>query len=119
MNAAKSVTASYTTSGSTVAACPSSIASSGSTSLTCNCTATAASSGSVWGAGPYTSDSALCRAAVHAGVISASTGGNVTANRTSTGCSTYLSTTKNGVTTTAWTAYTSNLIFQGQTSICP
>ncbi|WP_395857063.1 LCCL domain-containing protein [Cystobacter fuscus] len=33
--------------------------------------------GSLWGTGVYTSDSHLCTAAVHSGVISASAGGNV------------------------------------------
>ncbi|NNC72365.1 MAG: hypothetical protein HKN78_05750, partial [Sphingomonadaceae bacterium] len=31
--------------------------------LTCSCTVEAASEGSVWGAGPYTDDSRVCRAA--------------------------------------------------------
>ena len=35
--------------------------------ITCRCTADAAEYGTVWGSGPYTSDSSLCRAAKHAG----------------------------------------------------
>lgn len=38
--------------------------------VTCYCTAPAAATqGSVWGSGPYTDDSHICRAALHAGVI--------------------------------------------------
>jgi hypothetical protein len=34
--------------------------------------------GSVWGSGPYTWDSSICSAAVHAGLITAADGGSVT-----------------------------------------
>ncbi|BAT60937.1 outer membrane porin F precursor [Variibacter gotjawalensis] len=37
--------------------------------LTCSCSGYAATQGSVWGSGPYTGDSAICRAARHAGAI--------------------------------------------------
>src|SRR5579872_7096646 len=42
--------------------------------LTCGCTREAAKSGTVWGANPYYWQSAVCRAAWHAGVISAAGG---------------------------------------------
>lgn len=37
--------------------------------LTCSCDELAGTRGSVWGSGPYTGDSAICRAARHAGAI--------------------------------------------------
>lgn len=48
------------------------------TTITCICEASATQGGTVWGSGPYTHDSNLCRAAVHAGMIPAS-GGAITA----------------------------------------
>lgn len=38
-------------------------------SLTCRCSANATQSGEVWGTGAYTTDSEICRAALHAGLI--------------------------------------------------
>ena len=35
--------------------------------LTCRCTSEATADGTVWGSGQYTDDSAICRAALHAG----------------------------------------------------
>lgn len=46
-------------------------------SVFCGCDTEAAASGRVWGSGPYTDDSRICRAAVHAGVIDAE-GGTMT-----------------------------------------
>ena len=46
------------------------------TSVVVNCPAGCASQGGLWGSGPYTLDSGVCRAAVHAGVLSDG-GGNV------------------------------------------
>ena len=40
------------------------------TSVVVNCPAGCASQGGLWGSGPYTLDSGVCRAVVHAGVIS-------------------------------------------------
>ena len=37
--------------------------------LTCRCTAEAMAAGTVWGSQYYTDDSAICRAALHAGAI--------------------------------------------------
>lgn len=44
--------------------------------IACQCSAGAAAEGRVWGSGPYTSDSAPCRAGLHAGVIPP-TGGTI------------------------------------------
>jgi hypothetical protein len=52
--------------------------------------------GSLWGTGVYTSDSHLCSAAVHSGVISASTGGDVSYTLLA-GRSAYCGSTQNGV----------------------
>lgn len=57
--------------------------------------------GSVWGAGVYSDDSAVCLAAVHAGVITAAEGGAVVVT-IAPGQEAYPSTTANGVTTSEW-----------------
>ena len=77
--------------------------------LTCKCPANA--SGTLYGSMVYTSDSALCAAAVHAGAIP-KTGGKVTAKSLG-GCSTYESTTKNGLTSTKWGPYGASFFFPG------
>jgi hypothetical protein len=51
----------------------------------------------VWGTDIYTNDSSICRAALHAGVISTN-GGEVTVHP-EPGQNRYLGTTRNGVTT--------------------
>jgi len=58
-------------------------------------------SGSVWGAGPYTDDSSVCTAAVHAGVITLAQGGAV-ALEIQPGLGAYAGSTRNGITTYAW-----------------
>ncbi len=58
--------------------------------LTCSCTASA--TGTVWGAGIYTTDSSICSAAKHAGVA---VPGDVTV-RAAAGCSAYNGSTANG-----------------------
>ncbi len=82
--------------------CPDTVESlrgSGST-LTCSCTAAQAGSGNVWGVGPYTDDSRICRAAVHSGVI-ASSGGAIEVQAVS-GQAQYQGSSRNGVTTEAY-----------------
>ena len=59
--------------------------------------------GSVWGAGPYTADSSICTAALHAGVIGAD-GGAVTVLR-KPGQASYDGSESNGVTTRSWGSY--------------
>lgn len=70
---------------------------------TCACPPDSAEGGSVWGSGPYTGDSDVCRAAVHAGAIGP-TGGTVLVTA-APGRETYLGTTQNGVSTSKWGAY--------------
>lgn len=59
--------------------------------------------GSVWGSNPYTSDSAICVAAVHAGIVNAA-GGWVKVTLES-GRPSYTGSTRNGVTTANWGPY--------------
>lgn len=65
--------------------------------------------GSVWGSGPYTSDSDLCVAARHAGVIGAQ-GGPVAAFGVG-GQDAYPGSTQNGVTTSTWGSFGSSFDF--------
>lgn len=69
-------------------------------SVTCpvNC-----KTGSVWGSDTYTTDSALCVAAVHAGLIGKK-GGTVKVT-TLAGKSSYDGTSRNGVTTSSWGSF--------------
>jgi hypothetical protein len=57
--------------------------------------------GTVWGTGPYTDDSSVCTAAVHAGVITLAQGGTV-ALEIQPGLGAYRGSTRNGVTTHPW-----------------
>jgi len=78
------------------------------TEVTCTCAANA--SGAVWGSHPYTQDSSLCAAAVHAGVITKADGGSITA-KASPGCSKYSGSPQNGVTTSSWGPYDTSFHF--------
>ena len=59
---------------------------------------------SVWGSGPYTDDSSVCSAGVHAGLISADEGGRVVARITG-GLDGYPASTRNGVEAGSWGAW--------------
>jgi len=61
----------------------------------CACTATAVAGGSVWGSGPYTSDSRACRAARHAGAVPM--GGGAVRIEMGAGLPRYPGSTRNGV----------------------
>ncbi|MCC6981838.1 MAG: hypothetical protein IT535_01075 [Bauldia sp.] len=95
--------------------CPANAFSSDET-LTCRCDITEPFAG-VWGSGPYTSDSSICTAAVHAGLLSSAARpdgvhhtGTVTLNR-SEGCPSYAPTTANGVTTLSYGSWDSSFFF--------
>jgi hypothetical protein len=76
----------------------------------CTCDAVAAQAGGfVWGSSPYSADSDICPAAVHAGVIGPD-GGMVTALRTA-GRETYVASEFNGVATFDWGAYPVSFVF--------
>ncbi len=70
--------------------------------ITCACTAAAAAAqgAAVWGSGPYTSDSRICRAALHAGAIPAA-GGTVTVSP-APGQQSYAASSANGVQTSSY-----------------
>jgi hypothetical protein len=84
----------------------------------CSCPANSGTgNGSVWGSGVYTTDSSICKAAVHAGAITAS-GGTVTVKK-SAGCGSYSGSTANGVTTQSWGSFDSSFFFSGKgTGVC-
>ena len=79
-------------------------------SLTCSCPAGFQQS-SVWGSGPYTADSNICTAALHAGVIGPE-GGRVVVQRVPAP-SVYRGTTSTGVTTSDWGDYDLAFMFEG------
>ena len=81
-----------------------------STPFTCRCSAEATQSGSVWGTDVYTDDSAMCRAAFHAGKIPL-TGGTVTALRAE-GRALYVGTTRNGVQSNDFGAFPASITFR-------
>jgi hypothetical protein len=58
----------------------------------------------VWGSNPYTADSSICTAAVHAGRITTAGGGDVVIV-VRPGQSSYEGSTRNGVTTNSWGDY--------------
>jgi hypothetical protein len=66
---------------------------------------------SVWGSGIYTSDSAVCLAAVHAGRIALETGGMVTLVTTGAQQG-YAASAMNGVTTASYGAWSASFAFQ-------
>lgn len=68
--------------------------------LTCTCPAEQTLRGAVWGTGVYTSDSAICVAAVHAGAITRA-GGQVTVVPAPAE-TTYSSSLRNGIQSGAW-----------------
>ena len=74
------------------------------------------SSGNVWGTSTYTSDSSICNAAQHAGVISAHRGEVLV--KATKGCQKYIGTRQNGVTTQSWGSYPLSFYFDGDGS-CP
>lgn len=97
-----------------IPSCPSTITSyrgQNGTQVTCNCTSAATISGTVWGTGIYTDDSALCRAAVHAGAITLS-GGMIQAT-IRPGQSSYVGSTQNGVTSNSYGAWVGSVEFAG------
>jgi hypothetical protein len=66
--------------------------------------------GSVWGTGTYTSDSSICTAAVHAGVLDHADGGAVTLSIVA-GQDDYDGTEANGVTSQSYGAYDTSFSF--------
>jgi len=88
----------WTTDGATVAP--------GATSAVINCPP-AGTADTIWGTDVYSSDSSVCTAAVHAGVITLAAGGPVRATGLP-GAPSYAATTRNGISSQAWPAYSSS-----------
>ncbi|MDU8929192.1 LCCL domain-containing protein [Alisedimentitalea sp. MJ-SS2] len=85
-------------------------------SYACEC-APGETSGSVWGSGPYTADSDLCRAARHAGVITPK-GGQITVARVA-GKDAYQGSSQNGVTTSDWGSYQHSVVIKATFAAVP
>ena len=64
----------------------------------------------VWGSGVYTDDSSVCSAAVHAGLITLANGGEVTVEMRD-GEDRYISTSRNGVTTSSFGSWGGSFVF--------
>lgn len=75
------------------------------------CPAGALSGGSVWGTDVYTYDSSICKAAIHAGKINNLSGGQVTILIVP-GQSSYVGSTRNGVTTSNYGTWGGSYSFQ-------
>lgn len=99
--------------GDVLAPCPTNAATmrGGRLTMMCDCSAQASQGGSVWGSGPYTDDSNICRAAVHAGVATPQTGGEVRLSILP-GQSTYQGSTMNGVISNNYGAWAGSFDFE-------
>lgn len=86
------------------------------TTIQATCPAGCDSSGSVWGTGTYSDDSSICKAAIHAGVIT-SAGGSVSVNIVG-GLDSYTGSTQNGVTTSNWGSWSRSFTFGMCTNTC-
>ena len=83
----------------------------GATQHDCVCAASAAAAGPVWGSNPYVTDSDICEAARHAGVIG-ETGGAVRLFGLP-GLEQYAGSARNGVTSYDWGTYGASFSFDG------
>ncbi|MEL6831317.1 MAG: LCCL domain-containing protein [Pseudomonadota bacterium] len=81
-----------------------------SSRLSCTCSASQTNAGTVWGTNVYTSDSSICKAAVHAGAISKS-GGRINIAMAS-GRSSYSATTRYGVASVKWGSWDRSFVFE-------
>jgi len=79
--------------------------------ITCSC-GTNPSRAGVWGSNPYTADSDICTAAIHAGAITIA-GGAVTVVRVP-GLESYPASARNGVETFPWGPYPNAFTFAGE-----
>ncbi len=77
----------------------------------CTCSPEATQKGSIWGSDVYTTDSSVCRAALHAGVINRR-GGPVTVVARP-GERRYLGVTRNGITSSNYGPYKTSFVFEG------
>lgn len=72
--------------------------------------------GSVWGDGRYTTDSSVCRAALHAGAVTAD-GGPITLYKAA-GCPLFVGSSRNGVSTGNWGPYAQTFTFANPAPAC-
>ncbi|MEO7815401.1 MAG: LCCL domain-containing protein [Sphingomicrobium sp.] len=79
-------------------------------SLECNCSAESVSKGGVWGSDVYTDDSAICRAALHAGVVGVH--GGIVRVFESSGLPGYEAATRHGVGSNSWGVYSRSIMFR-------
>ena len=77
--------------------------------VTCTCSAEATRTGPVWGSDFYTSDSRICRAALHAGVIPAD--GGIVSVEPAPGQPSYTGNVSNGVTSSNYGPWGASFIF--------
>jgi|GEM_PF-1037714 len=98
------------------AKCPSNFKAAGKDEITCSCEP-AAATGSLYGAGPYTTDSSICKAAKHAGILK-DAAVTVTAKK-APGCPKYLSTEANGIKSSGWSSYPASFVFASKPAQCP
>ncbi|MFP2924605.1 M57 family metalloprotease [Pyxidicoccus sp. 3LG] len=83
----------------------------GQTGAQIRCTCSSGGGGSVWGTNLYTDDSNICTAAVHAGVMT--TSGGAVVLEVQPAQSTFIGTTRNGVTTSSYGAWPGSFRFIG------
>ena len=89
------------------------------TSATVQCPANSADCpGRVWGSGPYTDDSAPCKAAVHAGLLKNTESGRVKVTKWD-GQSSYTGSFANGVHTSSYDAWPGSFVLSMETSCQP
>ena len=74
------------------------------------CSAGGQASGRLWGTGLYTDDSSICTAAVHAGLITLDSGGNVTIEIRS-GATSYQGSRKNGLSSNSYGSWHGSFAF--------
>lgn len=76
------------------------------------CPPNGTASSRLWGSGPYTDDSSICTAAVHAGVINVVSGGNVTIE-IQRGSTSYAASSRHGVNSRSYGAWSGSFIVVG------
>lgn len=76
------------------------------------CPSNGTASSRLWGSGPYTDDSSICTAGVHAGVINLVSGGTVTIE-IRPGSNSYAASTRNGVNGRSYGAWPGSFIVVG------
>lgn len=79
--------------------------------VSCPSGCNATNSGTVWGTDIYTNDSAICAAAIHAGILEAGVGGDVKVI-VELGQNAYAGTTRNGITTSSYGSWGGSFVVE-------